>query len=63
MNGHRGGIPIGSISASRVVDLFLFCYVRVVMLSHSDKNQVDIKAFNFASGYQDTLLLVSTNGY
>ena len=36
------GIPIGTICAPLVADLFLFCYEKDFMLSLSDNNQPDI---------------------
>ena len=51
------GIPMGTICASLVADLFLFCYERDFMLSLSDNNQADIiEAFNSTSRYLDDLL-------
>ena len=36
------GIPMDTNSASVVADLFLFCYERVFMMSHSDDKQADV---------------------
>ena len=36
------GIPMGTICAPLVADLFLFCYERDFMLSLSDNNQTDV---------------------
>ena len=36
------GIQMGTNCAPLVADLFLFCYERDFMLSHSDKNQADV---------------------
>ena len=44
------GIPMGTICAPLLVDLFLFCYERDLMLSLSEDNQSDvIEAFNSSS--------------
>ena len=37
------GIPMGTICATLVADLFLICYERDSMLSLSDKNQILLK--------------------
>ena len=51
------GIPMGTICAPLVADLFLFCYERDFMKSPSSENQADIiEAFNSNSGYLDDLL-------
>ena len=51
------GIPMGTICAPLVADLFLFYYERDFMLSLSDNNQADIiEAFNSTSRYLDDLL-------
>ena len=51
------GIPIGTICASLVADLFLFCYERAFMKSLSRENQADIiAAFNSTLRYLDDLL-------
>ena len=51
------GIPIGTNCAPLVADLFLFCYERDFMKSHSPENQADIiEAFNSTSGYLDDFL-------
>ena len=48
---------MGTYCAPLVVDLFLFCYERDIMLSLSDNNQTDIiEAFNCTSRYLDDLL-------
>ena len=50
------GIPLGTICASLVADLFLLCYERDFMLSLSDNNQTGIiEAFNSTSKYLDDL--------
>ena len=36
------GIPMGTICAPLVADLFLFCYERDYMLSLSDDNQSEV---------------------
>ena len=42
------GIPMGTNCALLVADLFLFCYERDFMKSHSSGNQTDvIEAFQF----------------
>ena len=44
------GITMGTICASLVADVFLFCYERDFMLSLSDNNQTDnFEAFNSTS--------------
>ena len=44
------GIPMGTICAPYVADLFLFCYDRDLMLSLSDDNLSEvIEAFNSIS--------------
>ena len=54
------GIPMGTICAPLVADLFLFCYERDFMLSLSDKNHTDIiEAFNSTSRYLDDLLNIN----
>ena len=51
------GIPMGTNCAPLVADLFLFCYERDLMKSHSRENQADIiEAFNSTSRYLDDLL-------
>ena len=51
------GIPMGTNCASLVADLFLFCYERDFMTSHSDYYQADIiEAFNPTSRHYDDLL-------
>ena len=48
------GIPMGTICAPLVADLFLFCYERDFMMSLSDDKQADvIDAFNTTSRYLD----------
>ena len=48
------GIPMGTNCAPLVADLFLFCYERDFMLSHSKDNQLGvIEAFNSTSRYLD----------
>ena len=47
------GIPMGINCAPLFADLFLFCYVRDFMLSHSDNA---VEAFISTSRYQDDLL-------
>ena len=50
---------MGNNCAPLVVDSFLFCYVRDIMLSLSDNNQADIvEAFNSTSRYLDALLKI-----
>ena len=53
------GIPMGTNCAPLVADLFLFCYERDFMMSHSEDNQ--IKAFNSTSRYLDDLLNIDNN--
>ena len=56
------GIPMGTICAPLVADLFLFCYERDFMLSLSDDNQFDVlEAFNSTSRYLDNLLNIDNN--
>ena len=56
------GIPMGTICAPLVADLFLFCYERDFMLSLSRDNQSDvIEAFNSTSRYLDDLLNIDNN--
>ena len=51
------GIPMGTICAPLVADLFLFCYERDFMKDLSSDNQADaIKTFNSTSRYLDDLL-------
>ena len=51
---------MGTNCAPLAADLFLFCYERDVMLSHSDNNQADvIEAFNFTLRHLDNLLNIS----
>ena len=51
------GIPMGTIRAPLVADLFLFCYERYFMTSLSGDNQADIiEAFNSTSRYLDDFL-------
>ena len=48
---------MGTNCAPLVADLFLFCYERDFMMSHSDDTQADvIEAFNSTSRYLDVLL-------
>ena len=48
---------MGTNCAPLVADLFLFCYERDFMKSHSRENQADIiEAFNSTSRYLDDLL-------
>ena len=48
---------MGTICASLVADLFLFCYEMDFMMSHSDDKQADIVvAFNNTSRYLDDIL-------
>ena len=50
-------IPKGTNCAPYVADLFLFCYERDFIKSHSRENQADIiEAFNSTSRYLDNLL-------
>ena len=56
------GILMGTNCAPLVADLFLFCYERDFMLSHSEDNQSDvIEAFNSTSRYLDDLLNIDNN--
>ena len=56
------GIPMGTNCAPLVADLFLFCYERDCMLSHSEDNQSGvIEAFNSTSQYLDDLLNIDNN--
>ena len=51
------GIPMGTICAPFVADLFLYCYERDFMDSLNHDNQADvIEAFNSTSRYHDDLL-------
>ena len=51
------GIPMGTICAPLVANLFLFCYERDFMLSLSEENQSGvIEAFNATSRYLDDQL-------
>ena len=51
------GIPMGTICAPLVADLFLFCYEREFMKDLSSDNQADvIKVFNSTSRYLDDIL-------
>ena len=51
------GIPMGTICAPLVADLFLVCYERYFMLSLSIENQFEvIEAFSSTSRYLDDLL-------
>ena len=51
------GIPMGANCATLVVDLFLFCYERDLMLSFSDDKQAAIiDTFNTTSRYLDAIL-------
>ena len=53
---------MGTICASLVADLFLFCYERDFILSLSEDNQSDvIEAFNSTSRYLDDLLNIDNN--
>ena len=55
------GIPMGTNCAPLVADLFLFCYERDFMVSHSDVKQADvIDAFNTTSRYLDDILILIT---
>ena len=57
LDRHIVGIPMGTNCAPLVADLFLFCYERDFMTSHSGDNQADIiEAFNSTSRYLDDLL-------
>ena len=56
------GIPMGTICAPLVGDLFLFCYERDYMLSLSDDNQSEvIEAYNSTSRYIGVLLNIDNN--
>ena len=51
------GIPMGTICAPLVADLFLFCYERGFIMSLSDDKQADvIDAFNTTFRYLDDML-------
>ena len=51
------GIPMGTICAPLVADLFLFCYERDFMMPLSDDKQADvIDAFHTTSRYLDDTL-------
>ena len=55
------GIPKGTNCATRIADLFLFCYERDFMLSLSEVNQSDvIEVFN-STRYLDDLLNIDNN--
>ena len=54
------GVPMGSNCAPLVADLFMFCYERDFMMSHSDDKQDDvIGAFNTTSRYLDDILNIN----
>ena len=54
------GIPMGTNCAPLVVNLFLFCYERDIMMSLSDDKQADIiDAFNTSSRYLDDILNIN----
>ena len=54
------GIPMGTICAPLIADLFLFCNERDFMLSLSEDTQSDvIEAFNSTSRYLDGLLNIN----
>ena len=56
------GVPMGTNCAPLVVDLFLFCYERDIMLFLSEDNQSDvIEAFISTSRYLDDLLNIDNN--
>ena len=58
------GIPMGTICALLVADLFLFCYERDFMLSLSDNNQIDIiEALNSISRYLADLLNIDNHHF
>ena len=49
-------IPMGTNFASLVADMFLICYERYFMLSHSDNNHAYVvEAFNSTCRYLDDL--------
>ena len=51
------GIQMGTNCAALVADLFLFCYERDFMISHSEEKQSEvIEAFSWTSSYLDYLL-------
>ena len=53
---------MGTKCAPLVADLFLFCYERDFMLSHSEYNQSDvIEAFNSTPRYLDDLWNIDNN--
>ena len=54
------GIPVGTICAPFVADLFLFCYERDFIKDFSSDNRADvIKAFNSTSRYLDEFLNIN----
>ena len=56
------GIPMGTICAPLVVDLFLFCCKKDFMTPLSDDNQADIiETFNSTSRYLDDLLNIDNS--
>ena len=62
--GQIVGIPIGTICAPLVADLFLFCYERDFMLSLSENTQTDIiEAFNSTSRYLDVILNIDNPNF
>ena len=62
--GQIVGIPMDTNCAPLVADLFLFCYERDFMTSHSGDNQADIiEAFNSTSRYLDDLLNIDNPYY
>ena len=56
------GIPMGTICAPFIADLFLFCYERDFMTSLSDVKQAEIiEAFNSTSRYLHDLLNIDNS--
>ena len=54
------GIPMDTICAPLVADLFLFCYERDFIMSLSDDKQADvIDAFNTTSRHLDNILNIN----
>ena len=54
------GIPMGTICAPLVADLFLYCYKRDFMMFLSDDRQADLMcAFNTTSWYLDNILNIN----
>ena len=62
MYGKVVGISIGTNCDPLGADLFLFCYERDFMMTHSDDKQADIiGAFNTTSRYLDDILNINND--